>query len=65
MELNKLIAEHKLLKTETWEQLQALNGLDISKFSEKECRELQQSINELQVEYSMRQCFLGDLESLL
>jgi hypothetical protein len=61
----KLIANHKMLALEVWEQLEELNKLDLTKFSEKEKTELLISISELETEYSMRRSFQDELESLL
>ena len=63
--LLKLIGEHKMLLSETQEQLSELNKIDISKFGKKEKLEIEESITELELERSLRQCFLSDLESVL
>ena len=63
--IHKLITNHKTLALEVWEQLEELNRLDLTKFSDKERKELELSIMELQLEYSMRKSFLDELESLL
>lgn len=63
--LEKLIAEHKLAKEETWEQLNELSKIDTSKFSEKEKKDIEVSVLELQQELSLRNCFLSDLQDLL
>lgn len=63
--LEQLIETHKLIKQEVWEELNELNKLDLDKFSAKEKKELQQSINDLSNEYQQRLDFLSDLETLL
>lgn len=63
--LEKLIAEHKLAKEETWEQLNELSKIDTTKFSEKEKKDIEVSVQELQQELSLRNCFLSDLNDLL
>lgn len=55
--IKKLLAEHKLACEETWFQL--------NEFSGKEKEDLSNSIEELQLEMSMRKLFISDLEDLL
>lgn len=61
----KLITNHKTLALEVWEQLEELNRLDLSKFSDKERKELELSIMELELESSLRNSWISELESLL
>lgn len=63
--LTALIANYRLLSEEVFYELNELNQLDLSKFSDKESKDIKDSINELQQEYSMRKDFLSDLEDLL
>lgn len=63
--LEKLIAEHKLAKEETWEQLNELSKIDTTKFSDKEKKDIEVSVLELQQELSLRGCFISDLQNLL
>lgn len=63
--LEKLIAEHKLAKEETWEQLNELSKIDTTKFSDKEKKDIEVSVLELQQELSLRNCFISDLNDLL
>jgi len=63
--LEKLIAEHKLAKEETWEQLNELSKIDTTKFSDKEKKDIEVSVLELQQELSLRNCFISDLQDLL
>lgn len=63
--VNKLIVNHKMLAQEVWEQLEELTKLDSDKFSEKERKELELSIMELQLESSLRNSWISELESLL
>lgn len=63
--IHKLITNHKTLALEVWEQLEELNRLDLSKFSDKERKELELSIMELELESSLRNSWISELESLL
>ena len=63
--IHKLITNHKTLALEVWEQLEELNRLDLSKFSDKEKKELELSIMELELESSLRNSWISELESLL
>ena len=63
--LEKIIAEHKLAKEETLEQLNELSKIDTTKFSDKEKKDIEVSVQELQQELSLRLCFLSDLNDLL
>lgn len=65
--LEKLIQEQKLAIQETHEQLNELSVLlDVkNKLSAKERTELENTINELQQEISLRGGFKADLETLL
>ena len=64
--VKKLIQNHKSICLEVWEELNELNKLlQLDKFSEKETADLQQSINDLTSEYSLRLAFVNELETLL
>lgn len=63
--LQKLIAEHRLSASDCFHQLNELSQLDLSKFGEKEIKDIKDSITELEVEMSMRKLFIAELETLL
>lgn len=63
--IQKLLQEHKLSAEETSFQLNELTLLDINKFSDKEKKDLLDSIRELELELSMRRLFCSELEDLL
>ncbi len=63
--LNIMLENHRLLCGEVFHQLNELNKLDKSKFSEKEKSELEISILDLENEYSYRKSFISELETLL
>lgn len=62
--LEKLISEYSLSAEETWIQLNEINQIDSSKFSEKEVKDIDKTIAELEVEYSMKKIFITELENL-
>lgn len=61
----KLLEEHLLLANETWYQLNEVSKLNTEKFSKKEKIDIENSITELELEYSMRKLFIADLENLV
>lgn len=63
--IEKLLAEHRLSAEETSFQLNELTQLDLSKFTDKEKKDLQDSIMELEIELSLRRLFCSELENLL
>lgn len=63
--LEKLLAEHRLSASDCFHQLNELTGIDKSKFSAKEVKDIDDSINELEIELSMRRLFISELETLL
>lgn len=63
--LQELIDNHRLISTEVWHELNELNKIDTSKFSDVDVKDIKQSIYDLENEYRYRKDFLSDLESLL
>lgn len=63
--LIKLIENHRLICGEVFHELNELNQIDTSKFSELEEKDIKQSIQDLSSELSLRKAFLSDLETLI
>ena len=63
--LNNLLENHRLLASETWHQLNELSKANLVDVSVKEISEVELSIQELQLEYSLRRSFINELETLL
>jgi hypothetical protein len=63
--VEKLIAEHKILKQEVWHQLEELNTAGGNKLSKAEKVALEHLKNCHRIEYGLRLNFITDLENLI
>jgi hypothetical protein len=64
-EIENLIAQHRLLKQEVFEELSELSKINDSKISEEEKEALRTSLFCLSNELSVRNSLISDLENLL
>lgn len=60
-----LIENHRLICKEVYNELNDLDKIDKTKFSETDKKDIELSIEALKSELSLRNAFLSDLESLL
>lgn len=63
--LQELIATHRILAGEVFHALNELNQMDLDKFSDREAKDMRDSINDLENELSLRRGFISDLETLI
>jgi len=63
--LQELLDNHRQISTEVWHELNELNKIDTSKFSDVDVKDIKQSIYDLENELVMRKSFIAELETLL
>lgn len=63
--LQELLDNHRQISTEVWHELNELNKIDTSKFSDVDVKDIKLSVEMLESELSLRKAFLSDLETLL
>ncbi len=63
--LQALLENHRQLSSEVFHMLNELNKTDLTDVSEHERHEMKLSIQELELEYSLRRSFLAELETLV
>jgi len=63
--LQQLISDHRLIAGEVFHELNELNQIDLSRFSDNHAEDIKQSIDNLEKEYNLRKVFISELETLL
>jgi hypothetical protein len=63
--IEKLIAEHKILKQEVWHQLEELSNMGSDRLSQTEKEAAEQLKSCYRIEYELRLNFITNLEDLL